>query len=161
MQEQIRSADTCPFCLTDIQKHAFASSVSFLAIYNKSPILAGHTLIIPRLHVESLRSLTDGLISEFFIFARDVTEFLLDYYHAAAFDWSIQDNEAAGQTVPHLHLHIVIRHPADLPAPGDWFPLLDAQENAGSESRPQLSASEYAEITQRLSLAYIGRKHLA
>jgi bis(5'-adenosyl)-triphosphatase len=158
MNDPMVNAFACPFCLPDTQRNSFASSVSFLAIYNQAPILPGHTLIIPRMHVKSLRSLTNDQMAEFFLFAREVTEMLLQYYLADAFDWSIQDNESAGQTVAHLHLHIVVRHPADLPDPGDWYPLLDAKEKTGSENRPHLSSQEYSEITRRLSLAYIERR---
>ena len=154
MHESSKFQQSCPFCFPDTQRNAFASSGSFLAIYNKAPILPGHSLIIPRKHFESLRSLPDDLIQEFFLFARKVTEALLGYFHADAFDWSIQDNEAAGQTIPHLHLHILIRHSADLPEPGAWYPLLDAQKNAGSEARPKLSESEYSEISGQLKSAY-------
>ena len=160
MNEAIKYSDTCPFCSPKTQQDAFASSGNVLAIYNKAPILPGHTLIIPIEHAESLRSLPDDLITEFFLFAREVTETLLSYYHANAFDWSIQDNEAAGQTIPHLHLHIVVRHPADLPNPGDWYPLLDAREKSGSEVRPRLRASEYTKITEQLRSAYNSRGKL-
>ena len=158
MNEATRHPGTCPFCLPGTQSNAFASSGSFLALYNIAPILPGHALIIPRMHVESMRSLPDDLIAEFFLFAREVTEILLSYYNADAFDWSIQDNEAAGQTVPHLHLHIVVRHHSDLSAPGDWYPLLDANGKTGSEGRPKLSKSEYTEITEQLRSAYSIRK---
>lgn len=154
MNEAISNPDNCPFCLPDTQRNAFANSGSFLALYNIAPIFPGHSLIIPRLHVQSLRSLPAGLITEFFLFARDVTETLLSYFHADAFDWSIQDNEAAGQTVPHLHLHIVVRHPDDISEPGDWYPLLDAQRKSGNNTRPKLSNSEYSEITAQLRTAY-------
>ena len=161
MSEVTNTTGTCPFCRPDIQKNAFAASGSFLALYNKAPILPGHTLIIPGVHIESLRSLTDDQISVFFRFAREVTETLLSYFHADAFDWSIQDNTAAGQTVPHLHLHIIIRHTADLPAPGDWYPLLDAWEKRGSDDRPQLSANDYEKITARLRSAYNLRREIS
>lgn len=154
MDEASRHSNTCPFCLPETQRNAFANSESFLALYNNAPVLPGHTLIIPRVHIESLRSIPDNLITEFFLFARDVTEMLLGHYHADAFDWSIQDNKAAGQTVPHLHLHIVIRHPDDLPEPGDWYPLLDAQRKTDNETRPKLSTTEYTEITEQLRSAY-------
>lgn len=154
MIESAKPLQDCPFCLPGTLQNAFASSGSFLALYNKSPILPGHSLIIPRNHIESLRSLNNDLITEFFLFARKVTDVLLAYYHADAFDWSIQDNEAAGQTIPHLHLHIVIRRPADLPEPGDWYPLLDARKSSGSESRLKLSPSEYSEITAQLRSAF-------
>jgi bis(5'-adenosyl)-triphosphatase len=154
MNKQSIPLDTCPFCLSDNQRIAFASSVSFLALYNIAPILPGHTLIIPRLHVKSLRSLSNELTSELFLFARQVTDVLLNFYHADSFDWSLQDNEAAGQTVSHLHLHILIRHPFDLPEPGDWYPLLDKQCINGSAERSVLDSSEYNRITGLLREAY-------
>jgi len=154
MNESSVHLQACPFCNPDTQRNAFASKGSFLALYNKAPIIPGHSLIIPRDHFESLRSLPDHLISEFFLFAREITETLLEFYKADAFDWSIQDNEAAGQTIPHLHLHIVIRHPADLPQPGDWYPLLDASQKSGSENRPVLETAEYTTITEKLRSAY-------
>lgn len=146
--------DKCPFCSPDNQRNAFASSSSFLAIYNISPILPGHSLIIPRMHVKSMRSLSDELTSELFLFARKVTEVLLAFYGADAFDWSLQDNDAAGQTVPHLHLHIIVRHPSDLPNPGDWYPLLDEQGKKGSDGRFRLNNDEYSRITGALKAAY-------
>lgn len=158
MIESTEYKPDCPFCNPAIQRNAFAFSGSFLALYNLAPILPGHSLIIPKNHIKSLRALPDQLVSEFFLFAREVTETLLFHYHADAFDWSLQDNEAAGQTVPHLHLHIVIRHPADLPEPGDWYPLLDAQEKSGSETRPKLNPAEYSEITEQLKAAFILKK---
>ena len=138
MNKQSNPLESCPFCSTDNQRIAFASSASFLALYNIAPILPGHSLIISKMHIKSLRSLSDDHIGELFLFARQVTDVLLDYYQADAFDWSLQDNEAAGQTVPHLHLHIIIRHSSDLPEPGDWYQLLDNQKNIDSAGRSKL-----------------------
>jgi bis(5'-adenosyl)-triphosphatase len=146
--------DRCPFCSPDNQRNAFAFSASFLALYNVSPILPGHSLIIPRMHVKSMRSLSDELTSELFLFARKVTEVLLTFYGTDAFDWSLQDNDAAGQTVPHLHLHIIVRHPSDLPNPGDWYPLLDEQGKKGNDGRFRLNNDEYSRITGALKAAY-------
>jgi bis(5'-adenosyl)-triphosphatase len=154
MTEQSIPMITCPFCSPDNQGIAFASSDSFLALYNIAPILPGHTLIIPRKHIKSLRALPDDLISEFFLFSRKVTEVLLKYYHADAFDWSLQDNEAAGQTVQHLHLHIIMRHPSDLPEPGDWYPLLESQNKNDSNQRPDLGKEEYSRVAESLKTVY-------
>ena len=154
MNKQSIPLDICPFCSPDNQKIAFASSPSFLALYNIAPILPGHSLIIPRMHIKSLRSLSNEQISELFLFARQITDVLLAYYKAGAFDWSIQDNEAAGQTIPHLHLHIIVRHPADLNAPGDWYPLIDNHSKNGSSDRPALDAIEYSNVVENLSRVY-------
>jgi bis(5'-adenosyl)-triphosphatase len=153
MIEQSNPLELCPFCSSDNQRVAFANSGSFLALYNIAPIFPGHSLIIPKMHVKSLRSLPDDLISELFIFARHVTDVLLSFYNADAFNWSVQDNESAGQTIPHLHLHIIIRKTDDLPEPGDWYQLLDKGANIDSSNRPRLDSMEYANIVEQLKAA--------
>jgi bis(5'-adenosyl)-triphosphatase len=45
-------------------------------------------------------------------------------FNTDAFDFSIQEKPEAGQTIEHLHLHIVPRMKGDLKQPGDWYPLL-------------------------------------
>jgi bis(5'-adenosyl)-triphosphatase len=155
MNKQPDPLETCPFCSPENQRIAFASSESFIALYNIAPVLPGHSLIIPRMHVKSLRSLSEELICELFLFARQVTDVLLDFYEADAFDWSLQDNDSAGQTIPHLHLHIIVRHHSDLPEPGDWYQLLNSQKSIDNVGRPRLDITEYSLLTDRLKAAFL------
>ncbi len=121
---------TCPFCRADVQAEAFAESQNFLAVYNISPVLPGHSMVIPRRHLAGLLQLSDAELCEMSLFARDVVKLLAKAFGQAAFDWTIQDGAAAGQTVAHLHLHLIPRKDGDLPQPGDWYPLLEQNENA-------------------------------
>ena len=114
----------CPFCLINSKEQAFATSPNFMAVYDISPILPGHSLIIPREHIESLHDLDPEKLAEFFRFAKEVTKGLCDFLDTEAFDWSLQEKQEAGQSVAHLHLHIIPRTTNDLPNPGDWYPLL-------------------------------------
>ena len=114
----------CPFCNTNVLDAEFAESENFRAIYNRAPILAGHSLVIPKRHVKGLMDLSELELCELVIFGRKTLKILLIAFNARAFDWSIQDGEAAGQTVPHLHLHLIPRKPDDLPRPGDWYSQL-------------------------------------
>jgi bis(5'-adenosyl)-triphosphatase len=145
------SAGECPFCpAKDVE--AFCSDALFLALHNVSPILPGHSLILPRAHVESVLDLANGELGAFVLFARRVTRLLTCAFRADGFDWSIQDGVAAGQTVRHLHLHVIPRHAGDLPDPGDWYPALRASESApiDSPSRPRLSPADHARLTAHL-----------
>ena len=112
----------CPFCRPWISEAVFAESQNFMAVYNIAPILPGHSLIVPKRHLESILDLSENELSEMMIFARKVTTVLLEVFHAEAFDWSVQDKEAAGQTISHLHLHMVPRLVGDLNEPGNWYP---------------------------------------
>lgn len=146
---------TCPFCHENIQRAQFAQSANFRAIYNRAPILPGHSLIIPKLHLESLMELAESDLAEMMIFARSVTGILNKTFHTASFNWSLQDGLAAGQTIPHLHLHLIPRLPADLPSPGDWYPLLEKSEteNVDSDLRARLTPNQIDQIVQKIKTA--------
>ena len=144
----------CPFCAADIASAAFLADAQFLALHNIAPVLPGHSLVVPRRHVASLLELVDDELAAMVLFARRTTRLLGRVFAAHGFDWTIQDGAAAGQTVPHLHLHVIPRHEGDLPEPGDWYPRLMASEAAALDSRvrPRLSAAEYAGIAERLRM---------
>jgi bis(5'-adenosyl)-triphosphatase len=89
------------------------------------------------------------------VFARKITSVLKTFFDCDGFDWTIQDGVSAGQTVPHLHLHIIPRKPLDLPETNEWYSKIPNSE-AGildSENRARLNVQEYNEITRRLSKA--------
>ena len=142
----------CPFCDTKIKSTVFATDDQFLAIYNLAPILPGHSLIIPRRHICSVMELNDAELSEMMIFARKVTDLLLTAFNAEAFNWSIQEKEAAGQSLAHLHLHIVPRYRGDLQEPGNWYPQIknNYKDILDSGKRQKLSQHEMQQIVYRL-----------
>jgi bis(5'-adenosyl)-triphosphatase len=146
-----RPAD-CPFCSSALQRSAFRADERFLALYNIAPILPGHSLVMPRAHVESALTLADADLAALVVFAGRVTRLLARAFAADGFDWTIQDGRSAGQSVPHLHLHIIPRHMGDLPEPGDWYPALTANEGAtiDSTARARLTPAEHERITRHL-----------
>jgi len=147
----------CPFCRLNSKDQAFATSQNFMAVYDISPMLPGHTLIIPFEHIESIHDLDEEKLSEFFRFARMVTKGLCDFLDTDAFDWSIQEKEEAGQSVSHLHLHIIPRTKNDLPNASDWYPLLmehNKQTIIDSAQRPRFTETEFREITKKLKTKF-------
>jgi bis(5'-adenosyl)-triphosphatase len=111
----------CEFCQESTSERAFSESANFYAIYNISPVVAGHSLIIPKDHVDSLMELPDVEYQELTVFAREVTATLLRAFQTKSFDWALQNGDSAGQSIPHLHLHVLPRRPADLPNPDAWL----------------------------------------
>jgi bis(5'-adenosyl)-triphosphatase len=143
---------SCAFCQADVQENNFAESENFLAVYNVAPILPGHSLVIPKWHISSIMELSEQELCEMTVFARDVVTVLMKVFGDTAFNWTIQEGVEAGQSVPHLHLHLIPRKQNDLPQPGDWYPLLKKSEIEiiDSEARPKLSASEMKIIAAKL-----------
>jgi diadenosine tetraphosphate (Ap4A) HIT family hydrolase len=123
-----------------------------MAIYNIAPILRGHSLVIPKKHIESVMDLNHAEHEEFFQFARNVTRVLLSAFKGEGFDWSLQQGIDAGQSESHLHLHIVIRKPDDMDQGEEWYQKVRDNEQSllDSSSRQRLSDEEYSFYTDYL-----------
>ena len=77
----------------------------------------GHTLIIPKRHVASFFELNAKEQLDLLGLLHDA-KFDLDRQHAPqGYNIGINDGAAAGQTVPHLHIHLIPRYTGDRPDP--------------------------------------------
>jgi len=142
----------CPFCGKIIRDFAFMESKNFLAIYNRAPILPGHSMIIPKRHCSSMFELTSQERAEMIEFSMITAELLQKVFNAKSFNWTIQEGEPAGQTVKHLHMHIIPRKVKDLPNPGDWYPMLEQTDNLtiDSDKRPAYSVEDLKSIVDMI-----------
>lgn len=146
------TAKECPFCKEKICEVTFFSIEGNIAVINIAPALPGHSLVIPSRHVKSMLDLSEAEITAFFTAAVRTTRILLKAFNTDAFDWSVQEKEEAGQSIEHLHLHIVPRLKNDLTDPGDWYPLLQKGDRMIIDNlgRPKLSKTELGIIVARL-----------
>lgn len=143
----------CPFCSPQADSITFMESNSFRVIYNHAPILPGHSLLIPKKHVESLLYLLPEQRSEMMELSLEALNLLKHVFLCTGFDLTLQEGEAAGQTIPHLHLHLIPRKTGDLPSPGDWYPNLQQPSNhtfIDSENREKLSREQVENIADYL-----------
>jgi bis(5'-adenosyl)-triphosphatase len=141
----------CPFCDPGIVTAVFAETPHSRAVYNRAPLVPGHSLVIPTRHVLRLADLDAEELADLFGAARTVSQILLAAYGCDGLDLSLQQGASAGQTVAHLHLHLVPRRPGDLPH-DDWHAqLLD------SASRPRLTPAEIAHQVVRLRALWAAR----
>lgn len=85
---------------------------------NLKPLLPGHILVSPLQVKPRLADLSQNEISDLFFTVTRVQETLRRVYEAEAFNVAVQDGEAAGQTVPHVHVHVIPRVKGD-PGEGD------------------------------------------
>ena len=154
----IQTKENCTFCKKEITSKSFYSTEQFSALYNISPVLPGHSLVIPNKHYTSLFELSDEELSKMMIFARQITAVLKTVFQCDGFDWTIQDGVSAGQTVPHLHLHIIPRKKYDLPEGDEWYGkiLQNEAQMIESNQRERLNDKEYMAITEKLAKAAAG-----
>ena len=110
------TGSNCPFCQLDAACIVFSDDVT-LVIRDAFPVSPGHTLIIPRRHVGSFFQLTAPERESMFELVAQAKVELGDTLQPDGFNIGINDGAAAGQTVPHLHLHLIPRYWGDAPDP--------------------------------------------
>jgi histidine triad (HIT) family protein len=104
----------CSFCSVvkgDAKAHiVFEDDVS-LAFLDNRPLFPGHSLLIPREHLETIWDLPDDLLATLFENARLLSRAVRDAMDAqGAF---VANNNIVSQSVPHFHVHVVPRNRKD------------------------------------------------
>ena len=103
---------TCPFC-SSLESRVFLENDLALAILDGFPISEGHSLIIPKRHVSSIFEIQKNELLGLFNLLTDVKNKLTEQFNPDGFNIGINDNEAAGQTINHLHIHLIPRYKGD------------------------------------------------
>ena len=110
------SIKTCLFChLPD--SRIIDSSPLALVIRDAYPVSPGHTLIIPKRHIGSFFEATTEERQELLALLDQAQLKLLEELSPDAFNIGINDGSAAGQTIAHLHIHLIPRYLNDLADP--------------------------------------------
>ena len=110
------SKASCPFCALPAERILLLADEA-LVIRDAFPVSPGHTLVVPRRHIGSFFELTDAeRVCMVELLARAKAELDLSF-QPDGFNIGINDGAAAGQTVPHLHLHLIPRYRGDAPDP--------------------------------------------
>lgn len=102
----------CPFCNLP-QERVILETETTLAFLDGYPITEGHALVIPKRHVESLFELPPEELAALWEQVAAVRELLVEKYNPDAFNIGVNDGPAAGQTVPHAHIHLIPRRKDD------------------------------------------------
>ncbi len=84
-----------------------------IAFLDAHPLAAGHTLVVPKEPYEHVQDLPAELSADLFEVVRQLTPAIEDAVEAAATTIGINNGEAAGQEVPHVHVHIIPRFEGD------------------------------------------------
>jgi histidine triad (HIT) family protein len=82
-----------------------------LAFLDNRPLFAGHSLLVPRDHYETLADLPDDLIAPLFANARLLSAAIPKAVRKPGSFVAL--NNVVSQSVPHLHVHVVPRKPKD------------------------------------------------
>ncbi|XP_021933022.1 nitrilase homolog 1 isoform X2 [Zootermopsis nevadensis] len=113
-----------------------------LAFTNKRCVVPGHVLVVPIRYVETLKDLENDEKEDLFLVLKKVHEVIRNVYNTSCITTGIQTGAAAGQTIKHLHVHLM---PSRSKAVSDNGAMLDA-----SCDRPERSIAEMSQEASML-----------
>lgn len=112
---------------------------------NLKPLLPGHVLVSPLRVVPRFSQLTPDEVTDLFLAAQRVSRVVERLYDASALNIAVQDGEDAGQSVPHVHAHIIPRKRSDLgEGQGDRiYDMMEGEEgDVGAQMRERRKERE-------------------
>jgi len=109
--------NNCPFCMPDSERELIVESLTAYAVYDKFPVNNGHALIIPKRHCSDYFELNFKEQVDCMFMMNKVKEIVLDRFKPDAFNVGINVGEKAGQTVNHVHIHLIPRYDGDVEEP--------------------------------------------
>ncbi|GGN12336.1 HIT family protein [Halarchaeum nitratireducens] len=137
-------SDDCIFCSIvagDIPGRIVAETDDAVAFLDANPLAPGHTLVVPASHRQRLADLDAAESSAVFDLVHALAPDVEAAVDADALTVGINDGEAAGQEVPHVHAHVVPRFEGDGGGP----------IHAVAGERPHLDDDELDEIAARIA----------
>lgn len=107
----------CPFCNPDIDRELIVESATVYALFDKFPVNTGHALVVPKKHLDNYFDLSFKEQSACFFVLNTVKRIITKRFNPDGFNIGININEAAGQTIPHVHIHVIPRYNGDVENP--------------------------------------------
>ena len=125
----------CPFCNPDPERVFFRSHDLF-CMWDGYPISEGHALVVTCRHVSSWFDATKQEQLQMLEGIKHARQEIAARYQPDAFNIGVNVGETAGQTVPHLHVHVIPRYRGDVPDPrGGVRHIIPGKGNYQSASR--------------------------
>lgn len=143
--------DQCPFCIIAAGEDPEVSEVyrddDVVVFFPREPATLGHTLLVPKRHVDSVWDLNND---EAAVLARRtliVADAIRDALAPEGLNIIQSNGEAATQTVPHLHIHLVPRTTGDAMGP-IWPTEAGIDERAKERARTSLRLTILAKASK-------------
>lgn len=105
--------NNCLFCAIaagEIPSTKVYEDDEVLAFLDTNPASEGHTLVIPKVHSEGLLDTDDEVLKALVLKVKKIAAEVKTKYNADGFNILQNNGEASGQTVKHIHFHIIPRY---------------------------------------------------
>lgn len=108
--------DNCIFCKLAngvFSTNSIYEDEDFNVILDLGPATKGHALILPKEHYKNLYELPEETAGKVFKLAKKLATEMTQKLGADGFNIVQNNNEVAGQTVFHFHMHLIPRYEGD------------------------------------------------
>ena len=147
-------SNPCLFCQPDHTRIAFETD-RFIGLWDGFPVSPGHLLVIPRRHIPTWFDATAEEQVALLQGIEMARQEILRRHQPDGFNIGINIGAAAGQTVFHLHIHVIPRYAGDLPDPrGGVRNVIPSKGNY--LRRPAASGHALADVPHDRSLIHGG-----
>lgn len=107
----------CVFCDKFKQRKPIFENDLILAYYDEFPVSKGHMLFITKRHVKTFFDMSKEEKESMFELVDKAKKYLDKEYSPDGYNIGLNCGEAAGQSVMHVHLHLIPRYIGDTPNP--------------------------------------------
>ncbi|MBN1168068.1 MAG: HIT family protein [Methanospirillaceae archaeon] len=107
---------TCTFCHPGPEDIILENGYAY-ARYDRYPVSPGHLLIIPKRHIASVFEANADEIKNLWELVSRGKEFLDAKHSPDGYNIGINNGQPAGQTIMHLHIHLIPRYVGDMEDP--------------------------------------------
>lgn len=114
---QLLNHSKCPFCNLSSNINLLCESATAVAFFDGYPVSKGHVLVIPKRHVADYFELTEHEQRALWMVVNHCKKFLDLHFHPDGYNVGINDGLAAGQSVFHVHIHLIPRYNGDVDNP--------------------------------------------
>jgi diadenosine tetraphosphate (Ap4A) HIT family hydrolase len=114
-KEQIKMKHKCPFCKTD-EDILFSNSLIF-ALFDNCPVSKGHILLITKRHFDNFFEATEDELKAIDDLLKQAKNFIDNKFNPDGYNIGVNCGEVAGQSVMHLHIHLIPRYKGDMENP--------------------------------------------
>jgi diadenosine tetraphosphate (Ap4A) HIT family hydrolase len=106
----------CPFCNVPPADLLLQNDLCY-ARFDRYPVAEGHLLIIPFRHIASVFDLTERERNAALELLWKAKDYLEAAFHPAGYNIGANAGQVAGQTIMHVHIHLIPRYTGDMENP--------------------------------------------
>ncbi len=115
--QTVKPPTDCVFCNLDSNKELISETATAVAFLDSFPVNPGHTLIIPKRHVTDYFELTIHQQRALWLVVNRCKALIQKRFNPDGFNVGINVGETAGQSIFHVHIHLIPRYKGDVENP--------------------------------------------